>query len=165
MGIILRITIIRLKLPVLHRYLPFTEPTESGVGFAVHGGLRRVRMWCGGPRSCLSVTAFSSGDASIAEPSLPFHIILIETDTQISRIRLSDKTVMPLHTKEVMRRSPDDRTGPRTVFGNTKCPMGNIYGLLSPFMIPPLVCNHSVTNIWFRPALRPMHPKALPPLP
>ena len=41
----------------------------------------------------------SSGGASIAEPSLRFHILLIEPDMQISRIRLSDKTDMPLHTK------------------------------------------------------------------
>ncbi len=40
----------------------------------------------------LSVAALSFGGASIAEPSLRFHILLIEPDVQISRIRLSDKT-------------------------------------------------------------------------
>ena len=34
----------------------------------------------------------SSGGASIAVPSLRFHILLIEPDMRISRIRLSDKT-------------------------------------------------------------------------
>jgi hypothetical protein len=34
----------------------------------------------------------SSGGASIAGPSLRFHVLLIEPDMQISRIRLSDKT-------------------------------------------------------------------------
>jgi len=34
----------------------------------------------------------SSGGASIAVPSLRFHILLIEPDVRISRIRLSDKT-------------------------------------------------------------------------
>ena len=34
----------------------------------------------------------SSGGASIAVPSLRFHILLIEPDMRIARIRLSDKT-------------------------------------------------------------------------
>ena len=34
----------------------------------------------------------SSGGAQVTEPSLRFHIPLIEPDRQISRIRLSDKT-------------------------------------------------------------------------
>ena len=48
----------------------------------------------------------SSGGASIAVPSLRFHILLIEPDMQISRIRLSDKTAY-LCTRKVIRSSPD----------------------------------------------------------
>ena len=48
----------------------------------------------------------SSGGASIAVPSLRFHILLIEPDMQISRIRLSDKTAC-LCTRKVIRSSPD----------------------------------------------------------
>ena len=53
----------------------------------------------------------SSGGASIAKPSLRFHILLIEPDMQISRIRLSDKTAY-LCTRKVIRSSPDPHTGP-----------------------------------------------------
>ena len=43
----------------------------------------------------------SSGGASIAGPSLRFHILLGEPDVQISRIRLSDKTSR-LHPRHVV---------------------------------------------------------------
>ena len=52
----------------------------------------RVRMWRGGLRFSLLLPPLSFGGASIAESSLRFHILLIEPDMQISRIRLSDKT-------------------------------------------------------------------------
>jgi hypothetical protein len=48
----------------------------------------------------------SSGGASIAQPSLRFHILLIEPDKQIYRIRLSDKTTC-LCTRKVICNSPD----------------------------------------------------------
>jgi len=44
--------------------------------------------------------------ASIAEPSLSFHTLLIELDMQISRIQLSDKNSR-LRTRKVIRSSPD----------------------------------------------------------
>ena len=50
----------------------------------------------------------SSGGASIAVPSLRFHILLIELDRQISRIQLSDKNSR-LRTRKVIRSSPDSQ--------------------------------------------------------
>ena len=52
----------------------------------------------------------SSGGASLAVPSLRFHILLIEPDMQIYRIRLSDKTVC-LCTRKVICSSSNPRTG------------------------------------------------------
>jgi len=49
-------------------------------------------MWRGGLRFSLLLPPLSFGGTSIAEPSLRFHILLIEPDKQFSRIRLSDKT-------------------------------------------------------------------------
>ena len=43
----------------------------------------RVRMWRGGLRFSLLLPPLSFGGASIAEPSLRFHILLIEPDMQI----------------------------------------------------------------------------------
>ncbi len=53
----------------------------------------------------------SSGGASIAEPSLRFHILLIEPDMQISRIRLSDKTHALAHERSSAVH-PTHSTGP-----------------------------------------------------
>jgi len=66
----------------------------------------RVRMWRGGLRFSLLLPPLSSGGASIAKPSLRFHILLVEPDRPISGIRLSDKT-HNLRTRKVIRRSPD----------------------------------------------------------
>ncbi len=53
----------------------------------------------------------SSGGASIAVPSLRFHILLIEPDMQISRIRLSDKTHAFAHER-LCAVHPTHSTGP-----------------------------------------------------
>ena len=49
-------------------------------------------MWRGGLRFSLSVTAPFVWRCLNSRPSLRFHILLIEPDMRISRIRLSDKT-------------------------------------------------------------------------
>jgi len=43
----------------------------------------------------------SSDGALVTEPSLRFHIPLIEPDMQISRIRLSDKTHTFAHERSI----------------------------------------------------------------
>ena len=53
----------------------------------------------------------SSGGASIAQPSLRFHIPLIEPDLQDFRIRLSDKTSC-LRTRKVVSTEPNQPPGP-----------------------------------------------------
>ncbi len=71
----------------------------------------RVRMWRGGLRfsSAYLLPPLSVGGASIAGPSLRFHILLIEPDMRISRIRLSDKTSR-LCTRKVIRTPLDFTT-------------------------------------------------------
>ena len=49
-------------------------------------------MWRGGLRCSLSVAASFVWRCLNSETITPFHILLIEPDMQISRIRLSDKT-------------------------------------------------------------------------
>ena len=53
----------------------------------------------------------SSGGVSIAQPSLRFHILLIEPDVRNYRIRLSDKTSR-LRTREVANAEPNRPLGP-----------------------------------------------------
>ena len=48
---------------------------------------------------CCLLPSLSSDGALVIEPSLRFHIPLIEPDMQISRIRLSDKTHTFAHEK------------------------------------------------------------------
>ena len=81
--------------------------------------LGRVRMWRGGLRFSLLLPPLSFDGASIAQPSLRFHILLIKPDRQISRIRLSDKTSR-LRTRKVRCSSLDPRH--RTVYPGVQQP-------------------------------------------
>ena len=63
-------------------------------------------MWRVGLRFSLLLPPLSYGGASIAKPSLRFHILLIELDMQISRIQLSDKN-SHLRTRKVIRSKLD----------------------------------------------------------
>jgi hypothetical protein len=76
-------------------------------------------MWRGGLRFSLLFPPLSYGGASIARPSLRFHILLIEPDMPISGIRLSDKTYY-LRTRKVIRRSPNPQL--RAVFPGVQRP-------------------------------------------
>src|SRR5579863_7948802 len=62
-------------------------PCEKAGGVGVESGCGAVM---GG--SAYLLPPLSSGGASLAEPSLRFHISLIEPSVRVSRTRLSDKT-------------------------------------------------------------------------
>ena len=55
----------------------------------------RVEMWRGDIRFISAVAAAFAGGVSIDEPSLRFHIPLVEPDVQIYRIRLSRRSLRP----------------------------------------------------------------------
>jgi hypothetical protein len=76
-------------------------------------------MWRGGLRFSLLLPPLSFGGASIAKPSLRFHILLIEPDRPISGIRLSDKTPY-LRTRKILHSSPDPQH--RAVFPGVQRP-------------------------------------------
>ena len=106
------------QLQPLHRNSPCFKiktslPSSFSSSYRASGLVLSVESRCGAVAvgAAYLFPPLSSGGASIAGPSLRFHILLIEPDMQISRIRLSDKTAY-LCTRKVIRSSPDNSTGP-----------------------------------------------------
>gem|GEM_PF-6538763 len=88
-------------------------------------------MWRGGLRFSLLLPPLSCGGASIAKPSLRFHILLIELDMQISRIQLSDKNshlrtrkVITVHSVPAQDRVPRRATTERSAHNHQRLHLG-----------------------------------------
>ena len=96
-----------------------SSATDGTTSYCSHGVVRRnsrlaVESRCGAVAWFGLIGAPLCAVARIhrTDPSLRFHIPLIEPDMQISRIRLSDKTSC-LCTRKVTRSSPDLQHGDR----------------------------------------------------
>jgi putative transposase len=86
----------------------------------------RVEMWRGDIRFLSAVAAAFAGGVSIDEPSLRFHIPLIEPDMQLYRIRLSRRSLRPSISPRLpgfrgVRRGRVSRRDTRWGIGDTHC--------------------------------------------
>jgi len=98
-------------------------------------------------RRCL-LPPLSSGGALVANPSLRFHIPLIEPDVRISRIRLSDKThvlrawhPVQLHTVQGVVQGPEHRR-----FGGLSATPSNRSALPSLSRVTPSATSERLTE-------------------
>jgi hypothetical protein len=93
----------------------------------------RVEMWRGDIRFLSAVAAAFTGGVSIDEPSLRFHIPLVEPDMQVSRIRLSRMSLRPSrsprpHDFLAVGRGRASRRDTRLGTGGTRCRAALVVG-------------------------------------